>query len=179
MWPSMLRLVLTSYLMTSPCLKIGQNFYSHIFVNIWARASIKDSNVGHALDYLCSLLNFRWHFCGKISPWPPNFISFANFEIIKLGVYMYQIYLFKLINIGVDIVDIKNNAWVTVNNDFFITTEVICQWFSQVTKSQWKSLANHLTSDQKIVIHGNECIILFLTRYFMTLTHCDLISVDL
>ena len=27
------------------------------------------------------------------------------------------------------------------------------------------------TSDPKIVIHGNECIILFLTRYFMSWTH--------
>ena len=30
---------------------------------------------------------------------------------------------------------------------------------------------NHLTSDQNIVIHGNECIILFLTRYFMSWAH--------
>ena len=35
----------------------------------------------------------------------------------------------------------------------------------------WKSLVNRITSDPKIVIHGNECIILFLTRYFMSLTH--------
>ena len=64
--------------------------------------------------------------------------------------------------------DIKNNAWVTVNNDFLVTSEVICQWFSRVTKSRkWKSLANHLTSDQNIVIYGNECVILFLTRYFL------------
>ena len=63
------------------------------------------------------------------------------------------------------IIDIKNNAWVTVNNDFLVTSGVICQWFSRVT------LANHLTSDQEIVIHGNECIILFLTRYFISWTH--------
>ena len=30
---------------------------------------------------------------------------------------------------------IKNNAWVTVNNDFWVTSEAICQWFSRVTKS--------------------------------------------
>ena len=29
--------------------------------------------------------------------------------------------------------DIKNNAWVTVNNDLLVTREVICQWFSLVT----------------------------------------------
>ena len=34
---------------------------------------------------------------------------------------------------------------------------------------EWKLLANRITSDLKIVIHGNECIILFLTRYFMSL----------
>ena len=72
--------------------------------------------------------------------------------------------------------DIKNIAWVTVNNDFWVTSEAICQWFSRVTKSRvkiivrhsWKSLANRITSDPKIVIHGNECIILFLTCYFMS-----------
>ena len=40
-------------------------------------------------------------------------------------------------------------------------------WWSH----SWKSLANHLTSDQKIVIHCNKCIILFLTRHFMSWTH--------
>ena len=34
-----------------------------------------------------------------------------------------------------------------------------------------KSLANRFRGDPKIVIHGNECIILFLTRYFMSWTH--------
>ena len=29
--------------------------------------------------------------------------------------------------------DIKNYAWVTVNNDFWVTREAICQWFSLVT----------------------------------------------
>ena len=49
--------------------------------------------------------------------------------------------------------------WITI---FLVKSEVICNW---------QSLANHITSDQKIVIHGNECIILFLTRYFMFWTH--------
>ena len=35
-------------------------------------------------------------------------------------------------------VDIKNNAWVTVNNDFWVTSEAICQWFSRVSKSRVK-----------------------------------------
>ena len=68
--------------------------------------------------------------------------------------------------------DIKNNAWVTVNNDFFLSR---VGWFAndfhEWRSHEWKSLANHLTSDQKIVIHDNECIILFLTRYFISWTH--------
>ena len=67
--------------------------------------------------------------------------------------------------------DIKNNAWVTVNNDFFVTSEAIRQWFSRVTKSRVKIIAESPHEWQKIVIHGNECIILFLTRYFMSWTH--------
>ena len=34
--------------------------------------------------------------------------------------------------------DIKNNVWVTVNNDFWVTSEAICHWFSRVTKSRVK-----------------------------------------
>ena len=33
---------------------------------------------------------------------------------------------------------IKNNAWVTVNNDVWVTSEAICQYFSRVTKSRVK-----------------------------------------
>ena len=28
---------------------------------------------------------------------------------------------------NIDSSDIKNNAWVTVNNDFWVTSEAICQ----------------------------------------------------
>ena len=62
--------------------------------------------------------------------------------------------------------EIKNNVWVTVNNDFFVTSGAIRQWF----RHSWKSLPNRPTRDKKIVIHGNECIILFLTRYFVSWT---------
>ena len=43
--------------------------------------------------------------------------------------------------------------------------------FHEWRSHEWKSLANHLTRDQNIVIHGNEYIILFLTRCFMSWTH--------
>ena len=49
-----------------------------------------------------------------------------------------------------------------MSNDFWVTSEAI--------RHEWKSLANRITSDPKIIIHGNECIILFLTRYLMSRT---------
>ena len=52
--------------------------------------------------------------------------------------------------------------WITI---FFVTSEAIRQWFSRVTKSRVKIIAESPHEWQKIVIHGNECIILFLTRY--------------
>ena len=67
--------------------------------------------------------------------------------------------------------NIKNNAWGTVNNDFWVTSEAICQWFSRVTKSRVKIIGKSHHEWPKFVIHGNECIILFLTRYFMSLEH--------
>ena len=67
--------------------------------------------------------------------------------------------------------EIKNNAWVTVNNDFLATSGVICQWFSRVTKSRVKIIGKTPHEWPKIVIHGNECIILFLTRYFISWTY--------
>ena len=73
--------------------------------------------------------------------------------------------------------------------------------FHEWRNHEWKFLANRITSDPKIVIHGNECIIIFLKRYFMSLNaqfrqkqssivdcrwgrpfltwHCDVTAVDL
>ena len=41
-------------------------------------------------------------------------------------------------------------------------------YFHEWRSHEWKSLANGITSDPKIVIQGNECIFLFLTRYLMS-----------
>ena len=41
------------------------------------------------------------------------------------------------------------------------------EWWSH----ERKSLANRITIDPKIVIHGKKCISLFLTRYFMSWRH--------
>ena len=48
-----------------------------------------------------------------------------------------------------------------MNKDFRVTRKVICQWFSLVTQS-WKSLANRLTCDPKIIIHDDSGIILYI-----------------
>ena len=51
--------------------------------------------------------------------------------------------------------------------------------FHESRSHEWKSLANRVTSGPKIVIYGNECIILFLTRYLMSWTHTsDKIIID-
>ena len=63
---------------------------------------------------------------------------------------------------------IKNSAWVTVNNDFWVTSEAFANNFHEWQSHERKLLANRLTSDPKIVIHGNECIILFLARYLVS-----------
>ena len=56
--------------------------------------------------------------------------------------------------------------WITI---FGVTSEVIFQKLHAWRSHDWKVLANCITSDPKIVIHGNECIISFLTRYFLSL----------
>ena len=58
--------------------------------------------------------------------------------------------------------------WITI---FWSQVGWFANYFHEWRSHEWKSLANHLTSDQKIVIHGKECIILFLARYFISSTH--------
>ena len=64
-------------------------------------------------------------------------------------------------------------SWITI---FWSRVRWFANDFHEWRSHSWKSLANHLTSDPKIVIHGNECIILFLTRYFMLWTHNSAIN---
>ena len=57
----------------------------------------------------------------------------------------------------------RSHEWKSLANPLTSDTKIV--------RHEWKSLANPLTSDPKIVIHGKECIILFLARYFMFWTH--------
>ena len=62
--------------------------------------------------------------------------------------------------------------WFEITNKYFgATSEVICQWFSRVTKSPVKMISKSHHEWAKNVNDGNEYIILFLTRYFMSWTH--------
>ena len=54
-----------------------------------------------------------------------------------------------------------NNTFVAMNNDFWVTHDVICQWFSLVTSSLVKVIGKSPHSWPKIVIHSNSCIILY------------------
>ena len=57
--------------------------------------------------------------------------------------------------------------WITI---FGSRVRRFANNFREWRSHEWKSLANRITSDPKIVI-GNECIILFLTRYLMSWTN--------
>ena len=61
---------------------------------------------------------------------------------------------------------IWTDAWVYLHYWVVIWVaryrEAICQWFSHVTSSLVKILANRLTRDPKIVIHSNSCIIFYV-----------------
>ena len=57
---------------------------------------------------------------------------------------------------------IKNNAWVTVNNYFFVTSEAIRQWFSRVTKSRVKIIAESPHEWQKSLFTVTKVLFYFL-----------------
>ena len=64
--------------------------------------------------------------------------------------------------------DFHSWPWITI---FGSLVKQFANDFHEWRSHEWKSLANRIPSDPKFVIHGNECIILFLTHYFMSWTH--------
>ena len=54
------------------------------------------------------------------------------------------------------------SPWITI---FGSRVRRFANNFHEWRSHEWKLLAKRITSDPKIVIHGNECIIIFLTRY--------------
>ena len=67
-----------------------------------------------------------------------------------------------------NIIDIQKNAWVTVNNDFWVSSEAIGQLFSWVMKSWVKIIGKEHHEWPK---DGYSCIILFFTCYHMSWKH--------
>ena len=59
---------------------------------------------------------------------------------------------------------VKNNAWVNVNNDFSVTREAICQWFSRTTKSRMKinGKSRHSRVSQKSLFTVTNVLFYFL-----------------
>ena len=49
-----------------------------------------------------------------------------------------------------------------MNNDFLVTSELICNDFDEQRSQEWKSLANHLTSDQKSLFTVTNVLFYFL-----------------
>ena len=55
-----------------------------------------------------------------------------------------------------------NNTFITLNNDLGPFMMRFTNDFHSWLRHSWKSIANRLTCDPKIVIHGNSCIILYI-----------------
>ena len=58
--------------------------------------------------------------------------------------------------------DIKNNTWVTVNNDFGVMSEALWQQFSLVTKPQVKIISKRFMSDPKSLFTAMNVLFYFL-----------------
>ena len=99
--------------------------------------------------------------------------------------------------------EIKNNAWVTVNNDFLSRVRRFGNDFHEWRSHEWKSLPNRLTSDKKSLFTVTNVLFYFLYailchehtnplrtiiersfrhccqgRPFLT-EHCDVTTIDL
>ena len=108
-----------------------------------------------------------------------------------------------MIGLIISLYDIKNNAWVTVNNDFLSRVRRFGNDFHEWRSHEWKSLPNRLTSDKKSLFTVTNVLFYFLHailchehtnplrtiiersfrhccqgRPFLT-EHCDVTTIDL
>ena len=70
----------------------------------------------------------------------------------------------------------KNNAWVTMNNDFWVIRDAICQWFFTsyenrdfVTRENYCQVASRVT--QKALFTVTKLLFYFFTCYPMSWTY--------
>ena len=137
---------------------------------------------GHYLNQCCFTVHwtigikFHWHLTRNIVMFMHE--NEFDYVICKIMTIFFQLQCVRWFNWPILVNmshsparGIKNNAWVTVNNDFGSRVRRFANHFHEWRSHKWKWLVNRITSDPKIVIHGNECIILFLTRYLMSWTH--------
>ena len=80
----------------------------------------------------------HWLTCISLDAYPHYLIS--NWFCVFISDVMYCFFLLLTNMENTYIFHINNNAWVTVNNDFGLTSEAICQIFSRVTKSRVKTI---------------------------------------
>ena len=62
-------------------------------------------------------------------------------------------------------ITIHSSPWITI---FWSLVRWFANDFHSWLRHSWKSLANHPPRDQKIVIHGNSCIILYYFLVFIS-----------
>ena len=75
-----------------------------------------------------------------------RFASISNFHLTSEGIPIYK--------------DIKNNAWVTVNNDFWVTSEAIIFTSNKVMSENDWQIASRVT--QKVLITVTNVLFYFL-----------------
>ena len=101
----------------------------------------------HSTYAILSLIRYDWHirddYKGDFHVWALHF-TWPIGALLMTSQFNVQRWWWRhnrpaiVTCTQINSLDIKNNAWVTVNNDILVTSGVICQWFSRVTKSRVK-----------------------------------------
>ena len=130
---------------------------------IWSWSDMTCDKHGPRTDVTTTLITRfmgpTWGPCGAdrtqvgpmLAPWTllsrkhiglrPRFLSLESIRLLKTTIKSYDAHRHILGEAPFSLYvihEIENNARVTVNNDFLVTSAVICQWFSRVTKSRVK-----------------------------------------
>ena len=102
----------------------------------------------HSTYAILSLIRYDWHirddYKGDFHAWALHF-TWPIGALLMTSQFNVQRWWWRhnrpaiVTCTQINSLDIKNNAWVTVNNDFLVTSGVICQWFDEVTsKNHWQ-----------------------------------------
>ena len=133
------------YICTTSCMQIHNNFNSLFVEAIHEDELCFQTNVKIELIQMCHYIKKNWShtiFCVPFLQYKTEMIQQPPCRTVTYS----NTYRIK-----------HELPWITI-------FESRVRWFA-------KSLENLLTRDPKIVIHGSEYTISFLTRYFMSWTH--------